>query len=170
MNNIIEYLKSYLYFGVIFAIFLVILVIIILIWNKKGSSKSIYLYGLFMDYKNNQVLALTLILMNFLLMIYTLIMKINLTVAYSIISILLVLISFLVLKRYKYLLINSGINFINIGLIYFANLVNTLRIDNPGALYLTLQILVNVFGLFFYMFSTFKFILNIRGKELKHEK
>lgn len=170
MNNLREILQSYLFFGVIFAIFLVILVILILFLNKKGSSKSVYLYGLLMDFNNKQIFALTLILMNFLLMIYTLVMKINLTIAYGIISMLLILISFLIIKRYKYMLINGGVNLINIALIYFANLVNVLRVDNSSNLYLILQILVNIFGLLFYLFSTFKFINNIRGKELENEK
>lgn len=170
MDNLRMILEDYLYFAIIFAMFIIILFIIILVFNKKKTSKDIYLYGLLMDLNNFQIFSLTLILINFLIMIYTLIMKINITIAFCIISFLLILVSFIIIKKYKYALINSGVNIINIALIYFANLVNTLRIENTDKIYLILQIVVNIFGTLFYIFSTCKFINNIRGKGIINEK
>jgi len=164
MNNLKEILNDYLYFAIIFAIFLVILVTMLLVMSKKGSKKSIYLSGLFMNYKNNEVFALSLILINFLLLVYTLIFKITLTTGYILISLFIIMLAYLILKNAKYLLINGVINGVNVALLYLANLVNTLRIENGNGVYLALQIAMNVFGILFYIFTTFKFIRNIRGK------
>lgn len=164
MSNLKEILSNYLYFAIIFAVFLVALVITLLILNKKGSMKSVYLSGLFMNYTNSQILALTLIIMNFLLLVYTLIFKIDITMAFGLVCLLLIITSFAVLKNAKELLISTGINGVNIALVYLANLVNAIRIENGGALYLILQIVMNVFGILFYIFTTIKFIKGIRGK------
>ena len=164
MSSLKHVLSDYLYFAIIFAVFLVTLVITLLVLNKKGSKKSIYLSGLFMNYTNMQTLALTLILINFLLLGYTLIFKVELTRALILICLFIIMLSFGVLKNAKALLINSVINSVNIALIYLANLVNVLRIEHGQITYLILQIVMNVFAILFYIFTTCKFIKNIRGK------
>lgn len=164
MTNLKEILQNYLFFGVIFAIFLVALVIFLLVFNNKEKKRSIFLYGLLMNMKNTEIFSLCLILINFLLLVYTLIMKIELTLSYAIISMVTIITAFAIIKKGKHLFINSIINMVNIALVYLANLVNTLRLDNPGTTYLILQIAMNVFGMFFYIFATLKFIKNIRNK------
>lgn len=164
MNNLKEILSDYLYFAIVFAVFLVILVFALLIMSKKGSRKSIYLSGLFMNYKNSEVFALSLILINFLLLVYTLVFKVKLTIGYILVSLFIIMLAYLILKGFKYVLINGAINGVNLGLLYLANLVDTLRVENVGGVYLALQIAMNVFGILFYIFTTFKFIRNIRGK------
>ncbi|MBQ6840939.1 MAG: hypothetical protein IJO63_02335 [Bacilli bacterium] len=164
MNSLKDILSNYLYFAIVFAVFLVALVITLLIMSKKGSKKSIYLSGLFMNYTNKQTMALTLIILNFLLLGYTLILKIDLTMAFILVSLFMIILAFAILKNAKYLLINSFINGVNIALIYLANLVNVLRIEHGDFSYLILQIAMNVFAILFYIFTTFKFIKNIRGK------
>lgn len=164
MNNLKEILNNYLYFAIIFAIFLVILVIVLLVMSKKGTKKSIYLSGLFMNYSNVQVFALSLILINFLLLVYTLIFKLELTKGYILISLFMIMLAFGILKNAKNLLINGLINGVNLGLLYLANLVNVLRIEQGNSMYLVLQIAMNIFGILFYIFTTCKFIKNIRGK------
>ena len=170
MNNLREVLSSYLYFLVVFAVFLVFLVFFILFTGKKRKMKSFYLFGLLLDFNNKQVLALTFIIINYLLLVYTLLFKVPLSLAFGLISSLLILLSFGILKKAKYLLINGGINVINIGLIYLANLVNTLRTDNASTLYYILQILINAFGVLFYTFTSLKFFRNIQSKEFINEE
>lgn len=164
MNNLKEILNNYLYFAIIFALFLVALVITLLVMSKKGTKKSIYLSGLFMNYSNVQTFSLSLILINFLLLIYTLIFKLELTKGYILISLFIILLAFGILKNAKHLLINGIINGVNLGLLYLANLVNVLRVEQGGGVYLALQIAMNIFGILFYIFTTFKFVKNIRGK------
>ena len=169
MSELREVLNSYLYFGVVFAIFLVALAYLILFVSGKKKRKSFYLFGLLLDFNNKQIFALSLIIINFLLLVYTLIFKIKLSISFSLISLLLILISFAVLKKAGYLLINGTINVVNLGYIYLANLVNSLRLENTTGSYI-LQIMINVLGLLFYLFTSLKFFRNIQGKEYQNEK
>ena len=117
-----------------------------------------------MNYTDKQIFSLALILLNFLLITYTLIFKVNLSMALILVCLLMIITSFAILKNAKELLINTAVNGVNISLIYLANLVNTLRIEHGDFTYLILQIIMNVFAILFYIFTTFKFIKNIRGK------
>ena len=164
MSSLKEILHNYLYLGIIFAIFLIFLVIFVLLTSKKKGKKNIYLTGLLIDMDNKQIFALALILINFLLLIYTLIFKINLTTSLILVSIFIILLAFIINNKAKYMLINGTINLVNISIIYLANLVNTLRVDNTGFTYLLLQIVLNIFGILFYIFTTFKFIKNLKGE------
>lgn len=170
MSELKEVLNSYLYFGVVFAIFLVFLAYVILFISGKKKRKSYYLFGLLIDFDNKQILALSLIIINYLLLAYTLLFKVKLSVSFTLISLLLILISFAVIKRYPYVFINGIINLVNVGLIYLANLINTLRLENTGVSYYILQILINAFGVLFFTFTSIKFFRNIQGKEYHHEK
>ena len=165
MNNLREVLNSYLYFGIVFAIFLVALAYVTLFVSRKRKRKSFYLFGLLLDFNNKQVLALSFLIINYLLLVYTLLFKIKLSLSFGLVSSFLVLSSFAVLKNAKYVLFNGGINLINIGLIYLANLINTLRLENTGAPYYILQVLINAFGFLFYSFTSLKFFRNIQGKD-----
>ena len=169
MNELREVLNSYLYFGVVFAVFLVALAFITVFVSGKKKRKSFYLFGLLLDFNNKQIFALSLIIINFLLLVYTLIFKIKLSISFSLISLLLILISFAVLKKAGYLLINGTINVVNLGYIYLANLVNSLRLENTTGSYI-LEIMINVLGLLFYLFTSLKFFRNIQGKEYQNEK
>lgn len=169
MNDLKEVLNSYLYFGVIFAIFLVILAFFILFVSGKKKRKSYYLFGLLLDFDNKQIFALSLIVINFLLLVYTLLFKIKLSISFILVSLFLILLAYAVLKNAKYMLINGIINLVNLGYIYLANLVNTLRIEKTAGSYV-LQILINILGVFFYLFTSLKFFRNIQGKEYRNEK
>ena len=170
MSEIIDIINKYIYFIFVFFIFLLLIISMFLFANRKGKKRRIYLFGLFMNYNNKQIFALSLMLLNFLLLSYTLILKIPLSKDLICISSLMILISFIILKRYNYVLINGLINIVNISLIYIAHLVNELRLSESTVAYFSLQILMNVFSLFFYIFTTIKFIKNIRGKELNNEQ
>lgn len=170
MTNLKEILNNYLLLIVVFAVILVVIAAVILLFNKFSFKKKIYLYGLLMDLKNNEIFALTLIIVNFLLLCYVLIMKLPLSPAIAILSFLLVFIAFVLVKSFINILVNSVINGVSIGLIYLANLVNQLRLASNSKAYLVLQIGVNVFGLLFYIFTMIKFVRNIRYTGGKSEK
>jgi hypothetical protein len=169
MNNLKEVLSDYLYFGILFIIVLLIIGVFILLTNKKGKKKNIYLTGLLLKLDNKAILSLTFIIINFLLLAYTLLLKINLTLSFALISSLLIVLAFFLVKDAKNVLFNGAINGVNISLIYLANLINNLRLDNPDTLYLTLQIVMNFFGLIFFMFTSVKFVKNLRVKGDKNE-
>lgn len=157
-----ELLQKYLFLLVIFALFIVfIFALTLVIKNKKGSNY--YLYGLLMNMKTNEIYTLSLITMNFVFLSYVLIFKIKLNLPIALISTLIIMVAFSLIVKPKKLIINLLINFINIALIFLANLINTLKLDNiNNNIYLFLQIVINLFGLFFYIFTHLKFIKDIR--------
>lgn len=157
-----ELLQKYLFLLVIFALFIVfIFTLTLIIKNKKGSNY--YLYGLLMNMKTNEIYTLSLITMNFVFLSYVLIFKIKLNLPIALISTLIIMVAFSLIVKPKKLIINLLINFINIALIFLANLINTLKLDNiNNNIYLFLQIVINLFGLFFYIFTHLKFIKDIR--------
>lgn len=158
----IELLKKYLYFIVIFAVFLVFIIALTLFIKHKNKT-NYYLYGLLMNMKNNEIFALSLIALNFIFLSYILIFKIELNLAIILVSLILIITSFALVLKPKSLIIDLLINFVNLAVIYLANLINTLKLNQESAkIYLFLQIIINVFGLFFYIFTHLKFLKDIR--------
>ena len=122
-----ELLQKYLFLLVIFALFIVfIFALTLIIKNKKGSNY--YLYGLLMNMKTNEIYTLSLITMNFVFLSYVLIFKIKLNLPIALISTLIIMVAFSLIVKPKKLIINLLINFINIALIFLANLINTLKL------------------------------------------
>ena len=158
----IELLKKYLYFIVIFAVFLVFIIALTLFIKHKNKT-NYYLYGLLMNMKNNEIFALSLIALNFIFLSYILIFKIELNLAIILVSLILIITSFALVLKPKSIIIDLLINFVNLAVIYLANLINTLKLNQESAkIYLFLQIIINVFGLFFYIFTHLKFLKDIR--------
>ena len=157
----IELLKKYLYFIVIFAVFLVFIIALTLFIKRKNKT-NYHLYGLLMNMKNNEIFALSLIALNFIFLSYILIFKIELNVAIILVSLILIITSFALVLKPKSLIIDLLINFVNLAVIYLANLINTLKLNQESTkIYLFLQIIINVFGLFFYIFTHLKFLKDI---------
>ena len=158
----IELLKKYLYFIVIFAVFLVFIIALTLFIKRKNKT-NYHLYGLLMNMKNNEIFALSLIALNFIFLSYILVFKIELNLAIILVSLILIITSFALVLKPKSLIIDLLINFVNLAVIYLANLINTLKLNQESTkIYLFLQIIINVFGLFFYIFTHLKFLKDIR--------
>ena len=158
----IELLKKYLYFIVIYAVFLVFIFSLTLFIKRKNKT-NYHLYGLLMNMKNNEIFALSLIALNFIFLSYILIFKIELNLAIILVSLILIITSFALVLKPKSLIIDLLINFVNLAVIYLANLINTLKLNQESTkIYLFLQIIINVFGLFFYIFTHLKFLKDIR--------
>ena len=66
MENLKNIISDYLIFVIVFAVFLVVIYLLAFMFSKPGSKKSIYLYGLVLDYKTNELWALTLYVLNYL--------------------------------------------------------------------------------------------------------
>ena len=124
----IELLKKYLYFIVIFAVFLVFIIALTLFIKRKNKT-NYHLYGLLMNMKNNEIFALSLIALNFIFLSYILIFKIELNLAIILVSLILIITSFALVLKPKSLIIDLLINFVNLAVIYLANLINTLKLN-----------------------------------------
>ena len=108
----IELLKKYLYFIVIFAVFLVFIIALTLFIKRKNKT-NYHLYGLLMNMKNNEIFALSLIALNFIFLSYILIFKIELNLAIILVSLILIITSFALVLKPKSLIIDLLINFVN---------------------------------------------------------
>ena len=87
----------------------------------------------------------------------------HLNLAIILVSLILIITSFALVLKPKSLIIDLLINFVNLAVIYLANLINTLKLNQESTkIYLFLQIIINVFGLFFYIFTHLKFLKDIR--------
>lgn len=170
MKSIKMILNNYLYFIILFGLFLILLFSILLVLTKGKKKVNIYLKGLLMNLSDYQILALALCIIDTLLFIYALVFKIKLSLALGIVLFLLILIAFIPLKNIKFLLRNVCLNSIGIGILYLANLINNLRLqDNLTSFYL-MQIGINILGIFFSLFSFLKYLKNIREIEDLNEK
>ena len=127
----IELLKKYLYFIVIFAVFLVFIIALTLFIKHKNKT-NYHLYGLLMNMKNNEIFALSLIALNFIFLSYILIFKIELNLAIILVSLILIITSFALVLKPKSLIIDLLINFVNLAVIYLANLINTLKLNQES--------------------------------------
>ena len=73
----IKLFQKYLFFVIVFALFLVLIFALgLFLRNNKKSNYAFY--GTLMDLKNNEIFALALIIMNYLLLTYFLYLKLNL--------------------------------------------------------------------------------------------
>ncbi len=170
MKSIKLVLDNYGYFIIFFGIVLAILLGILVFLTKGKKKVNVYIKGLFMNLSDKQILALTLCIIDTLLLIYTLVFKIKLSLSLGIVLFLLILIPFILLKNIKFLLSNVLLNSIGIGILYLANLINNLRIQDNLTVYYLMQIGINILGIFFYLFSFIKYLKNIREIEDLNEK
>ena len=165
MENLKAILSDYLIFVIVFALCLVGIICLALIYGSKSPKKSIYLYGMFIDYKNSHIWSLTLFIMQYLLLCYSLATKKELTLSLGIICMILIIIASILNKRILNIFINILIETVNLAIVYFGSLVDTLRNQAGETKYLFLQIAIMFAGLLFYTFTTFKFIKDIRRKD-----
>ena len=162
MESLKVILSKYLIFVIVFALCLVAIFAFTLYFGSKSTKKSIYLYGMFMEYKTPQIWALTLFIMQFLLLGYSLATKADLTKDLIIVCLLLTIIASVLTKDIINIIINIALEAVNLAIIYFGSLVNTLRVQTSNN-YLFLQIAIMFAGLLFYTFTTFIYIKNIRN-------
>ena len=165
MENLKTILSNYLIFVIVFALCLVVIFSFTLYYGSKSSKKSIYLYGMFMDYKTPQVWALTLYIMQFLLLSFFLVTKKELSIGLIIICMIFTIVGSILSKNILNIIIHTVLEAVNLAIIYFGSLVNTLRLQVGNNKYLFLQISIMFAGLLFYIFTSFIYIKNIRKKD-----
>jgi hypothetical protein len=165
MENLKTILSNYLIFVIVFALCLVVIFAFTLYYGSKSAKKSIYLYGMFMDYKTPQIWALTMFIMQFLLLGFFLITKKELSIGLIVICMLFTIIGSILSKSIINVIMNTILEAVNLAIIYFGSLVNTLRVQVGNNKYLFLQIAIMFAGLLFYVFTTFIYVKNIRKRD-----
>ena len=170
MENLRAILSNYLIFVIVFALCIVVIFGFTIYYGSQSTKKSVYLYGLFLDYSTMQTWSLTLFIIQYLLLCYSLATKAELGTALIVVCITLTIIGSVLTKNILNIIINILIEGVNLAIIYFGSLVNSLRLQAENEKYLFLQIAIMFAGLLFYTFTTFIYIKNIRKKDKVNAK
>ena len=165
MEQLSQILSKYSIFIIIFIVALAIIFVLSICFKKNKIKKSIYLYGMFVDYKTSQIWALVCFTLQFLLLVFSLVTKQALNVPISIICLLLVFIGAFLSGDLLNILINTIICGVNLLVLYYGGLVDVLRDQTGDNRYLLLQIAIMFAGILLYIFTFLKFVNDIRKKD-----
>ena len=95
----VEFIQKYLFLVIVFSLFLVLIFALYFIIKKQGKN-NYNLYGMFLNLKNNEIFALSLIIINYLFLTYFLIFKLYFSVSFAVVSEILILLSFFIKLSY----------------------------------------------------------------------
>ena len=147
MESLKLILSKYLIFVIVFALCLVVIFAFTLYFGSKSTKKSIYLYGMFMEYKTSQIWSLTLFIMQFLLLGYSLATKSDLTKELIVVCMASTIIASVLSKNIMNIIINTALECVNLAIIYFGSLVNDLRLQTSNNyLFLQIELYLNIFA------------------------
>lgn len=173
MENI-EIIYTLVSFLVVGLIFMLVLGITFKILLKKYSvdNAKIKFYGLFLGMKNSQILAFSMVSLNYLFLIYNLISFNKLNVIILIFSMILVILSDIVIKNYPKGLLNILYEIISILTIIVNNYLYNYIVDNNSSIIIVCLVFVIILSVLFYSYVMFKTLNNIivKDKHIKEDK
>lgn len=173
MENI-EIIYTLVSFLVVGLIFMLVLGITFKILLKKYSvdNAKIKFYGLFLGMKNSQILAFSMVSLNYLFLIYNLISFNKLNVVILIFSMILVILSDIVIKNYPKGLLNILYEIISILTIIANNYLYNYIVDNNSPIIIVCLVFVIILSVLFYSYVMFKTLNNIivKDKHIKEDK
>lgn len=173
MENI-EIIYTLVSFLVVGLIFMLVLGITFKILLKKYSvdNAKIKFYGLFLGMKNSQILAFSMVSLNYLFLIYNLISFNKLNVIILIFSMVLVILSDIVIKNYPKGLLNILYEIISILTIIANNYLYNYIVDNNSPIIIVCLVFVIILSVLFYSYVMFKTLNNIivKDKHIKEDK
>lgn len=173
MENI-EIIYTLVSFLVVGLIFMLVLGITFKILLKKYSvdNAKIKFYGLFLGMKNSQILAFSMVSLNYLFLIYNLISFNKLNVIILIFSMILVILSDIVIKNYPKGLLNILYEIISILTIIVNNYLYNYIVDNNSPIIIVCLAFVIILSVLFYSYVMFKTLNNIivKDKHIKEDK
>ena len=173
MENI-EIIYTLVSFLVVGLIFMLVLGITFKILLKKYSvdNAKIKFYGLFLGMKNSQILAFSMVSLNYLFLIYNLISFNKLNVVILIFSMILVILSDIVIKNYPKGLLNILYEIISLLSIYITNILYNYVLEQNSPIILVCLVFVIILSVLFYSYVMFKTLNNIivKDKHIKEDK
>ena len=170
-NEIIYNLVSFLIVGLIFMASLAITFKILLKKYSVDNGK-IKFYGLFLGLNNKQILSFSMISLNYILLVYSLLTFNNINIILIAISSVLVILSDIILKNYPKGLLNILYEVISLLTIFVNNLLFNYISEQESILVIICIIFVIILAVLFYSFVLFKSLNNIiiKDKFIKEEK
>jgi len=170
-NEVIYHLVSFLIVGIIF---MVVLAITFKILLKKYSldNAKIKFYGLFLGLNNKQILSFSMTSLNYIFLIYNLLVFNNLNIIIIVISSVLVILSDIIIKNYPKGLINIVYEIISLLTVFVNSILYNYIIDQDSVVVIVCLVFVIVLSVLLYSFVLFKSLNNIivKDKFIKEEK
>lgn len=164
MDKNIDILGNIVNFLLVALIFLGILAIVFKLSLKKYNvnTSKIKFYGLFLGMNNRQILAFSLITLNYIFMIYTIATFSGVNYIYIFIMLLFIIGSDVVMKFYKRIPLDLIFCGINLLCMYVSSLIfNYLTNEYTTIFLLVILGLVIIFVFLYFTYITFKFLNNI---------
>lgn len=170
-NEVIYHLVSFLIVGIIFMVALAITFKILLKKYSLDNSK-IKFYGLFLGLNNKQILSFSMTSLNYIFLIYNLLVFNKLNVIIIVISSILVILSDIIIKNYPKGLINVLYHVISLLTIFVSNILYNYIIDQDSVVVVVCLVFVIILSVLLYSFVLFKSLNNIivKDKFIKEEK
>jgi len=170
-NKIIYTLISFLLVGLVF---MTVLSVTFKVMLKKYSvdNSKIKFYGLFLGMNNKQILSFSMITLNYLFLVYCLVIFSDINIIYITFSLLLVILSDILIKNYPKGLLNILYNAISLLTIFINNLLYNFIGEQESIIIVVCIIFIIILSILFYSYVLYKSLNNVivKDKHIKEEK
>ena len=173
MNKGLDILGNIVNFLVVAIIFLVVLAVTFRITLKKYNvhSNKIKFYGLFLGMDNRNILAFSMITLNYIFLIWCTATFSGLNIYYVFITVIFMLMSDIVIKDYKRIPIDLVFSMINMLCIFVTSMLYEYLTTTYTSMFLLIILgLVTIFVFLYFTYMTFKLLNNIVLKQKNLEK
>ena len=170
-NELFYHLVSFLIVGLIFMFALAVTFKILLKKYSLDNAK-IKFYGLFLGLNNKQILAFSMISLNYIFLVYNLLVFNSLNIILITISCILVILSDILIKNYPKGLFNILYEIISLLTLFVNNILYKYIIDQDSVVVIICLVFVIVLSVLLYSFVLLKSLNNVivKDKFIKEEK
>ena len=168
MNENLSVLGDIVNYILVSIIFIVVLAIIfkITLKNYNVKTKKIKFYGLFLGMDNRSILAFSLITLNYIFLIWCTATFSGLNIYYVFITVIFMLTTDIVMKKYNRIPIDLIYSMINIACIFVTSLLYNYLINKYTSLFVLIILgLLILFVFLYFTYITFKLLNNIVTSE-----
>lgn len=161
-------------FFVVGIIFLLVLAVTfkIMLKNYDVEKSKLKFYGLFLGMNNKQILAFSMISLNYLFLVFNLLSFTEVNIVLVFISSFLVILSDILIKNYPKGIINILYEVICLFTIFIANLLYNYILDQSSVIIVICLVFVIILSVLLYSFVLFKSLNNVivKDKYIKEDK
>lgn len=168
MNNDLDILGNIVNFLVVGIIFIIVLAITFKLSLKNYNVKTskIKFYGLFLGMTNRDILAFSLITLNYIFLIWCTATFTGLNIYYVFITVLFMILSDIIIKDYNRIPTDLVYSMINMACIFVTSMLYDYLVNKYNSIFLLIILgLVCIFVFLYFTYITFKLLNNIIIKE-----
>ena len=134
--------------------------------NYNVKTSKIKFYGLFLGMKNGDILAVSMITLNFIFLVWCVASFSGLNIYYVFITVVLLIGADIAIKDYNRIPIDLLYSMLNIGSIFVTSMLNDYLVNTNSSVYLLIILgLVTIFVFLYFTYMTFKLLNNVVVKE-----